>query len=181
MRKILSPAQEKIITHYENTYKNVVLLKPKDRAILDNQADFPQINEPRLNKELEKKAVQAFDELDFLLSHLPKSYRFKILSNEKSKKFFKNVLDINSIDLTNLDDKNRGLIMHVAAQLFYDSITVLITVMPLQFKGLLKDSLWSFAKLLIAIRNYDQANSLKRIPEIKVPDLLFANEPEYSG
>ena len=132
----------------------------------------------RLNKELEKKAVQAFDELNFLLNRLPQYYRFKILSSDKCKKLFETVLDINDVDLSTLNYKTKVLIINVAVQLLADSITVLKTTMPSQFKRSLKNSAMPFLDLLTAITSYGQTNSLKNIPAVKIPDLFRSDEPE---
>lgn len=177
MRKILTAEQEKIIDDLQNTYPDTILMNAKDMAILDKLEKFPQVNKSRLNKMLDKKAVQVFNDLNFLLKHLPNSYRFKILNSNNCNEFFKTVMDINTVRLSNLDNKTRDLIIHLAAQLLVYSINVLTTTMPIQFKKSLKNSIIPFVDLLTAISSYGEAKSLKDIPSIHIPALLLTEEP----
>jgi hypothetical protein len=150
----------------------------KEMAILDKPKEFKQINRPRFNKKLADKSVQALSELDFIFKQIPVSYRFKILSNEKCNQLFKTILSIHNVNLSELDSKSRDLIIHVAAQLLIDAITVLNTTMPVEFKRPLHNSAEPLLDLLKAITNFGRANKLKNVPSIEIPNLFIAEGQE---
>lgn len=173
MKKILTYAQETEIKRIQNTYLNLILMKSKEMAILDKPEKFEPVNKPRLNKKLANSAIEVLGELSFLLDHLPLSYRYRILDSKNCNEFFKTIMDINSVNLSNLDEGARNLVIQLANQLFIYSITVLKTTMPEEFKRSLTDTVMPFIDLLTAISNYGNRNSLKDIPKLHIPNALF--------
>lgn len=173
MKKILSYAQINEINQIQNTFPNLILMNPKEMAILDKPKKFEQVNKPRLNKKLADSTIEVLGEISFLLDHLPLSYRYRILDSKNCNEFFKTIMDINSVNLSNLNEDARNLVIQLVNQLLIYSITVLKTTMPQEFKRSLTDAVMPFIDLLTAISNYGNRNSLKDIPQLYIPNLLF--------
>jgi hypothetical protein len=151
----------------------------KEMAFLGEPELFPSTNRSRLNKSLANKTIKTLTELNFLIDKLPPFYKSKILSDGNYDKFLTRVLSLYSKDLSNLDKKGKDMTIDIAARLLMDSVTVLLTVMPEDFKIPLKDSASPFMDLLQAIINFGRKNSLKGIPEIEIPDLFKAEGRQY--
>ena len=152
-------------------------MKAKDMAILKQPKKFSHVNKARHNKMLTDRAELVFSELAFLLEYLPLSYKFKIYHSNNFKKFFETIVDLKSVNLSNLDAKTKDRVINFAVQLLIYSMTVLKTTMPGEFKIPLKDSAKPFINLLRAIYDYGRKNSLKDIPPINIPNLLSTKEP----
>jgi len=173
---ILSDKQKNEIAAIENTFPNPVLLSLSDMARLSKPKLFPKTNDPRLSNEIINNADEFFAELNFVLDHFKSFYRYKLLTSPNFTKFVYSSLNLDPIAPPVLEQKSQELLLAYAVQLFNYSLNAILFAIPPEFMKSLVTSAKPFAELLNGIVQYSQKNSMSKITDIHIPDILLGKE-----
>jgi len=172
----LSDKQKNEIESLKNTFPNPVLLSLSDMARLSKPKLFPKTNDPRLSNEIINNADRFFAELNFVLDHFTQFYRYKLLTSPNFTKFVYSTLNLDPIAPPVLEQKSQELLLAHAVQLFNYSLNAILFAIPPELMKSLLNSAKPFVELLNGISKYTLKNSMSKISDILIPDILLGKK-----
>lgn len=174
--KIRRVNREKNETDLESQYlDNIQKLSSVDLGIINNSkndVDYYPENKKK-DRHYNRGIQRAKDDLrllNFFVMNLKPRYRNQIFSSSEFLSLIQRYQGIDDFLELTREEKDQALVS--ASQMLINSMAIIKNHMPPEFSEILKQNGKPFFDLVEAITQFKQAQNIKNIPDIHIPDIL---------
>jgi len=154
-------------TWIHNTQK----LSKHDLGVINIPKDYPTAKKDRSFNNGVQRAKDDLKLLDYLLTNLKPKYKQQITTSAQFDIIIKKYLGISEFG-ENFTKEEKDMTLVLASNMLINALTVFKNNMPPQFNEILRQTGKPYFDMIEAIASFGNANNIKSIPKIHIPDSL---------